>query len=937
MDQAAALHDQGARLLSLLAQLRAELRPQAAPQRALHLDSALDADVGIDSLARVELALRIEREFGVRPAERALIDAATPRDLLRALAGAAAGAPGFPDGAVAALPRAAPAPQDCTTLAEVLDWHVANHPDRIHITLLGEGEPAREITYGALRERAAATACGLLAGGLERGAAVAIMLPTGADFFTAFFGILMAGGVPVPIYPPLRWNRIEDHLRRQAGIVANCRARVLVSVAEAARPARLLAALVPGLERIASVAELCAAAAPAALPALAPGDTAFIQYTSGSTGAPKGVVLSHANLLANIRAMGEATAVDASDVFVSWLPLYHDMGLIGAWLGSLTHAMRLVAMPPQAFLARPAQWLRAIHAYRGTLSAAPNFAYEICASRLDEHELAGLDLSSWRWAFNGAEPVSPDTLARFAARFAACGFDARALAPVYGLAECAVGLAFPPPRRGVRIDRVDRAALARRALALPAAPDDAHAARIVACGMPLPRHQIRIVGADGQEAPERTVGRIEFRGPSATSGYFDNPEATRCLFDGAWLDTGDLGYLAAGELHPTGRVKDMIIRGGQHVFPQELEEAVGRLAGVRKGCVAVFGAAGRDGGPERVVVVAETRVPEGEAALRAAIADLATALLGAPADDIVLVPPHSVLKTSSGKLRRAAVRALYEEGRLGAPGAAWRQLLRLGVAGAAARLRAGANALAGHAYAFWAWSLFAALAIVAVLLAWPVPHLRWRRAVVRAMARAGLAAAGLPVAVRGAEVLARDAGAIAVANHASYLDALVLTALLPPCYAFVAKSELRDRRVLGRLLAALGTRFVVRGEGPQAARETQALEAAVRAGERLVIFAEGALAHAPGLGAFRMGAFVAAAGAGAAIVPLALSGTRTVLRDGSWRRRRAGIGLVAGTPIRPAGNDWVAALALRDAARAHILAHCGEPDAGGAAPAHESP
>ena len=331
-----------------------------------------------------------------------------------------------------------------------------------------------------------------------------------------------------------------------------------------------------------------------------------MQYTSGSTGDPKGVILSHDNLLANIRAMGRAAAVTSSDRFVSWLPLYHDMGLIGAWLGTMYHAVPLVLMPPTSFLARPSRWLWAIHRYRATISAGPNFAYEIVASKVRDGDLIGLDLSSWRLAFNGAEPVRAATLARFAARFAQYGFDRRALTPVYGLAESAVGLTFPPLGRGPLVERIDPLALAHDGTA-KLSPDNAESSlEAVSCGRPLPGHEIRIVDDDGREDAARTEGRVEFRGPSATTGYHRNPDATKRLFHGDWLDTGDVGYIAGGELFLTSRAKDLIKRGGHNIHPYDLEAAVGDLAGIRKGCVAVFGMADRASGAERVVVVAET-------------------------------------------------------------------------------------------------------------------------------------------------------------------------------------------------------------------------------------------------------------------------------------------------------------------------------------------
>ena len=309
----------------------------------------------------------------------------------------------------------------------------------------------------------------------------------------------------------------------------------------------------------------------------------MLQYTSGSTGDPKGVILSHDNLLANIRAMGRAAAVTSSDRFVSWLPLYHDMGLIGAWLATMYHAVPLVLMPPTSFLGRPSRWLWAIHRYRATISAGPNFAYEIAASKVRDDDLIGLDLSSWRLAFNGAEPVRAATLERFAARFAPYGFDRRALTPVYGLAESAVGLTFPPLGRGPLVERIDEGVLAREGRATVSSDTAISALEVVSCGRPLPHHEIRVVDDGGREVPERIEGRIEFRGPSATIGYHRNPDATAKLFRGDWLDTGDVGYIAGGELFLTSRAKDLIKRGGHNIHPVRSRSRRGRCAGNTQG------------------------------------------------------------------------------------------------------------------------------------------------------------------------------------------------------------------------------------------------------------------------------------------------------------------------------------------------------------------
>ena len=548
--------DRAARLLSAVATVAAELRPTARPPAA-GLDASIERDWGLDSLARVELVARVADEFGVVLDEAALSQAETGRDLLRLLQAAPRSTPPGTPWQVRPAPAvrhagdaAAPGVDDARTLLEVFDAHLRDRPQQLLITLYESGETAVGLSYADLHADALAVAAGLQARGLGRGEAVAIMLPTGREFFAAFYGTLRAGGVPVPLYPPTRPSQLEDHLRRIAGILRNARVRELLSVERAKPLAHLLRAEVDTLQAVATVGDIVQAGAgrtatPVAVNAT---DVAFLQYTSGSTGEPKGVVLTHANLLANLRAMWQASGVNARDTFVSWLPLYHDMGLIGAGLGALVVGFHLVLMSPLAFLARPQRWLEAIAQHRGTLSAAPNFAYELCLAKIGDAEIERLDLSSWRLAFNGAEPVSPETLERFAARFARCGFRREALTPVYGLAESSVGLAFPPLARGPWVEAVDRAALIRDGVARPARADDPAPLRLVSCGLPLPGHEIRIVDDGSRELPERHQGRVQFHGPSSTQGYLAHPQANARLFDGAWLNTGDLGFLLRGEL-----------------------------------------------------------------------------------------------------------------------------------------------------------------------------------------------------------------------------------------------------------------------------------------------------------------------------------------------------------------------------------------------------
>ena len=924
--------DRAAQLLSIIDALVAEVR--TGGRQAATLDSALDKDLGLDSLARVELLARIEKAFGLRLGDEVLGAAETPRDLLSAVAaGAPAAGEAGGDSAVWQAPEALSegSPDSAATLVEVLQWHARRHPRRPHVLFQRSATETDTLDYGTLLDASRQIAAGLRGIGIVPGQCVALMLPTGLEFFHSFYGILLAGAIPVPIYPPTRPGQIEDHLRRQAGILQNCEAAALISFDAARMVARILSGLVPTLREVTTpqvLRDAGSAATPAADHRGHAAEIAFVQYTSGSTGNPKGVTLDHGNLLANIRAWGQAVGLTPADVVVSWLPLYHDMGLIGAWLGSLYHACPLVLMSPLDFLARPERWLWAIHRHRGTVTAAPNFAFELCLRHLDPVRLQGLDLSSWRYAANGAEPVGAETLARFTAAFRPYGFHGDALAPVYGLAECSVGLAVSPPGRGPLIDRVRREALAAGE-ALPAEDDDIHALPLVACGRPLPGHEVRIVDETGSELPPRRVGRLEFRGPSATRGYYRNAAATEKLIRDGWLDSGDLAYLTEGDIVITGRVKDTIIRGGRNLYPYELEEAVGSLPGMRRGCVAVFGVAMAGQGTEKLVVVAESR--ETDEATRQdlirRINALGADLLGAPPDDVVLAPPHAVLKTSSGKIRRAATREIYcGDGFSGGRRALWLQVLRLGVAGSWQGLRGGLRRGGELLYGGYAWCIYGLMALAAVpgILLLPDAGRRWRFAA--ALARTCVRLCGIRLQVAGSGHVRPQAG-VFVANHASYVDAIVLAAALPLDVGFVAKQELADHPFAGPLLRRLGAVFVERFDARQGVDDVRRL--AGTAGRRpLFFFAEGTFTRQRGLRPFRLGAFQVAVQNRLTVTPVVLRGTREVLRDESWLPRRGTVEVTFCEPVMATGEGWQAALQLRDATRREILKHCGEPDLG---------
>jgi 1-acyl-sn-glycerol-3-phosphate acyltransferase len=928
--QLASTDSREATLLRIAQELAQELHP-GRKFRPLTMGSSLERDAGLDSLARVELLLRVEKKLGLRLPDQAVLSAESFADLLASAViadkAADSDATVWRDAYLSETRTEDEWPESAETLVEALEWHALRHPDRPQVHYLADGKTPETITCGELWTGARKIEAGLRALDLEPGRPVAIMLPSSRAYFESFMGTLMASGVAVPLYPPTRIHRIEEHVRRQTQIMANARATILITVDEVKKMSGLLRSLLPELRTIVTPSDLAKPPSTERLKSRSV-DLALLQYTSGSTGDPKGVMLTHANLLANLRAMIRGCGATPAETFVSWLPLYHDMGLIGAWLGVMCAGARVVLMSPLAFMSRPARWLHAISDWKGTISAAPNFAYELCA-RLDDADLKGVDLSSWRIAFNGAEPVQARTLERFAARFAPYGFRREALSPVYGLAENSLGVTFPSGGRGLTLDRIMRREFFEKRRAVPAKLDDARALTFVGCGTPLNTVEVRIVDDAGHEVPDRECGRIEFRGPSATTGYYRNANATRRVFDHGWVDSGDVGYIADGELYVTGRTKDMIIRGGRNIHPQELEETVGRIPGVRPGFVAAFGTHDAKSGTERLVVVAETRIANSEdrARMVTTISDLATELIESPPDDIVLVSPGGVPKTPSGKVRRSRCRDLYEKGKLGqersSPGM---QMVRLALSGAVPAVGRFGRAAGYLVYGIWSWG-------TAIFLSGPLwlgvaclPSLALRRALLQSVVRFWLRLAGIRVTASGLSNIPADRPSLLSPNHSSYLDSFVLAAVLPPRFVFLAKKELDRNAFTSIFLRRLGTLFTERDDAGQGVRDAATAVEAVRAGQGLVIYPEGTFRRAPGLRPFKIGAFLVAAQAGVPLLPVAMRGTRSILRDGQKIIRPGRVSISIGTPLVSEGTDWEAAVKLRNVARAEILRGCGEPD-----------
>ena len=486
--------------------------------------------------------------------------------------------------------------------------------------------------------------------GLRKGDRVALVIPDGDEFVLSFLGALFAGLVPVPIYPHLTFKNIESYHNTLAHI-ANGSGAAMVLTTAATRPfVDPVLSRLPAVRLVATVDELVGDAGSAGR-SVVPDDLAFMQFTSGSTSRPKGVMVTHGNLAANAEAfMIHGVDRDPSvDKGVSWLPLFHDMGLVGFVVGPLFSNVPCVLLPTASFVRTPRLWLDKIHEHRGTITYAPNFAYALVAKRLKEKDVEGLDLSCLRVAGCGAEPIHPQALRDFAGRLAPARFNPRAFMPSYGMAEATLAITFVPLGDGLRTDK--------------------HQAReIVDCGRPFPNHEIAIVDETGRRLEERQVGEIVTRGPSVTKGYFREPDLTANVYKplagdsegGLWLHTGDLGYVAEGRLFVCGRLKDIIIVRGRNYYPSDIEWAVRDLPGVRRGNVVAFGVGDTE---DQLVVCCE-----GAAADAATIRDAAAACIaedfGLTVHEVVVAPLASLPRTSSGKPQRRKTREMYLDGTL---------------------------------------------------------------------------------------------------------------------------------------------------------------------------------------------------------------------------------------------------------------------------------
>ncbi|MFL6292681.1 MAG: fatty acyl-AMP ligase [Thermoanaerobaculia bacterium] len=575
------------------------------------------------------------------------------------------------------------------TLIDYLE-RAGHRPDG-GIRFLDRAERDTWFGWAEIRERALTVCGGLRDLGIERGERVALVFPTGLEFFEAFFGTLLAGAVPVPLYPPVRLGRLDEYFRRTARMLEVTRARIVLADARVRRILGEAIALARPPLGCRTVDEVRLKSGEAVR--TDPSDLALVQFSSGTTVEPKPVALSHRALVAQTEILNLCLP-DTDEVrhsAVSWLPLYHDMGLIGCVFPALSREASLTLLGPELFVARPALWLRALSRWRATISPAPNFAYNLCLTRVSDADMEGADLSNWRIALNGAEAVSPPVLRAFSERFARWGFRPEAMTPVYGLSEAALAVTFSDLSRPFRSVRFEREGLAREGLALEV--EDGR--EIVSVGRPLPGFRLEVRDEAGHVLPPGRVGRVWIQGPSLMEGYLDAPEATARALQNGWLDTGDLGFLRGSELFLTGRAKDVVILRGRNHAPEEIERSLEGIPGVRTGCAVAASWLPEDADGERLVLFVEearNATPGQLEALPEACREAVLGAVGLAVDEVVVLEPGTLPRTSSGKLRRQEALRLWLADELLPP----EPVTPLRIAGAMAR--------SGLAYARYRWS-----------------------------------------------------------------------------------------------------------------------------------------------------------------------------------------------------------------------------------------
>ena len=552
------------------------------------------------------------------------------------------------------------------TLCYVMAYRAGYQKEKIFCTVVGR-KTERVITFGGLFDGALRYAAAMRASGLASGERVAIMLPTSVECLFAYFGSMMARLVPALIAPPFLPRKMEIFVQSRADMLDGIGAAALIVSKAGEKTGLAIQTHVPTLRHVfaaETLSQFSGSQAGRFNEAIAPEQPAMIQFSSGSGGRQKAVLLTHGSIIRNLSAVRSAIGTLPEDVVVCWLPLFHDMGLLGCVCQALFAGCGLVLLSPAMFISSPVSWLKLMHEKSGTIGVAPNFGYQLCVDKIKTPNPGQMDLSKWRIAMNGAEMATEETMAAFSEKFAPVGFCARAFMPVYGLAEATLAVCFTPPGAGPAIDRINRQRLETDGVAEPAR-DLKKISSIVSVGKPVPGVRVRIVDDAGNEAAERVQGRLRVQSPSLMKGYFNDPSATKTALIDGWLDTGDLAYRVGASVFITGRSKDIIIRAGRNYHPEHFEQAVSTVAGIRKNGVAAFGVLSPQKGTEDIVMMVEAEVrdqADKDRLVRACMRAVSEQLELMP-DDLVIVSPMTIPRTTSGKVQRPLCRRIYLETR----------------------------------------------------------------------------------------------------------------------------------------------------------------------------------------------------------------------------------------------------------------------------------
>lgn len=547
------------------------------------------------------------------------------------------------------------------TIAQALVQTASKYPNNKMVYLDSDGGET-SYTWPQVEAETAKLAAGLQARGLQKGDRVGIILIDPGDFAMAFYACVRIGVIAVPLYPPMSMADLDGYIDKLTRICQNAECKLMIASDRVHKVLWQVVDSVPSMKGLIELKELLNHSQTLRSPELDPQETAFLQYTSGSTSDPKGVIVTHASLYENVLASTTHIDLDHTDVAVSWLPLYHDMGLIGFVAAPVFTAMTTVLIPTMRFLRRPNIWMETVHTYRGTVSFCPPFALALAARRARPADLERWDLSTFRTVGVGAEPIQPEAARQFTELFSEhCGMPRNAVMPAYGMAEATLAITLKARDEEMKTIHIDHPHFqATKEVRIVEPSEDS--AEFVSCGITFPKHEVGIFDTNDNQLPEGREGEIYFRGPSVTAGYFKNEEETAHAFiEGGWLRTGDLGFMIDNEVYVSGRLKDLIIINGRNIHPQSLEWPLYQLEGVRPGNVVAFSRRGKT--TEEIVICVETSVGAPEN-LAQTIRDTINKEFGVPVEEVVLLQAGQLPKTSSGKLQRRLTRQLHETGAL---------------------------------------------------------------------------------------------------------------------------------------------------------------------------------------------------------------------------------------------------------------------------------